>query len=124
MVKYEVTADFELQLSPRPSMSREPALEALNQDDRERYLRDEATIPVESDSVQKVIQEIPMMRRRARSGCNGSLTTARSRFRGGRRARRRGRGTWQPPGVAVGLGTSDDGPVPRDRCSGPVSDWL
>jgi hypothetical protein len=56
---YRVTADFELQLSPSADTSREPPLQALDQDARQRLLRDEPAIPVLSDSVRNVIQRIP-----------------------------------------------------------------
>jgi hypothetical protein len=59
MAKYQVTADFELMLSPTANTRREPPLEALDPDTGSRLLRDEPTIPVLSDSVRNVIQKIP-----------------------------------------------------------------
>ncbi len=57
--EYTVTADFELQLSPRPDTSREPPLVALDADARSRYTREEADFPVDSPTVENVIQDIP-----------------------------------------------------------------
>ncbi len=56
---YDVTADFELQLSPWPDASREPPLVALDADARSRYTREEPEYPTHNPKIESVIQDIP-----------------------------------------------------------------
>lgn len=55
---FNITAPFELRLTPRPDLSRSPTMEYLTPDARQRYLRsEERQIPVDDPSVRAIGQK-------------------------------------------------------------------
>ncbi len=56
--KYDAGADFDLQISPRVIAAHQLPLENLTPDDRQRYLREESTIPIQNATVQENAQPI------------------------------------------------------------------